>query len=391
MRIGFHYHIPACLDNGRIRTMALQGLFLDSLAKHAEKLILFLHAPAPIEMHLMDYTIEADNVEWVDIGEHTSLPRRIWNAGTSMRAVDTRINAVDVLLFRAPSPLLPLIIKRLPKAVQLAYLVVGEASESLNDLRQPWWRKQLIRQFILWNEGRQHHFASKAAVIFSNSAPLVEKYKKLNPNTLQVRTTTLRETDFLQVEDRCQSGPIQLLYTGRIESGKGLLTLAAAAIRLIQTGTDCRLNVVGWSEKGDTTLEASQQLFETAGLASHFTFHGKKKAGPELFEYYRNADIYVLPSQISEGFPRTIWEAMAHSVPVISTPVGSIGQTLTDGENALFIRPGDMEQTAAQIKRLVEDADLRKRLINNAFELAKASTLEQQSLIMYETLRSYVA
>ncbi len=38
----------------------------------------------------------------------------------------------------------------------------------------------------------------------------------------------------------------------------------------------------------------------------------------------KKADIYVIASRSSEGFPRTIWEAMAHCLPVVATKVGSI-------------------------------------------------------------------
>ena len=136
---------------------------------------------------------------------------------------------------------------------------------------------------------------------------------------------TLQATDFYERADTCQKRPIHLLYTGRMDRGKGLADMTAALGMLVEQGYDACLDLVGWPEAGDPILAEIKAEAERMGIAERVTDHGFKPLGEELFAFYKNADIYVIASRSSfEGFPRTIWEAMAHSLPVAATRVGSI-------------------------------------------------------------------
>jgi len=130
-------------------------------------------------------------------------------------------------------------------------------------------------------------------------------------------------------------------------------------------------------------------LFENAGHGAKVVFHGKKKVGEELFAYYRNADAYVMASLLSEGFPRTIWEAMASSTPVIATPVGSISHYLKHGENALLVKP-EVADITDKIRQLAESPELRKKIIVNGLITVGESTLEFQSKKMAGEIMDYV-
>jgi glycosyltransferase involved in cell wall biosynthesis len=92
-----------------------------------------------------------------------------------------------------------------------------------------------------------------------------------------------------------------------------------------------------------------------------------------------------------EGFPRSIWEAMANSVPVIATTVGSIPYNLSDGEDALLIPPKSADAIADKIELLINDATLRKNLIAKAMKVAREVTLESQSKILVGIIESYLS
>ena len=49
MHLGFHYHLPAFEENGKIYTIAFQGLFIDSLAEYCDQVTLFLFTPTQAE------------------------------------------------------------------------------------------------------------------------------------------------------------------------------------------------------------------------------------------------------------------------------------------------------------------------------------------------------
>ena len=72
-------------------------------------------------------------------------------------------------------------------------------------------------------------------------------------------------------------------------------------------------------------------------------------------------DVVALPSW-TEGLPLVVLEAMAAARPVVATPVGGTPEVVLDGETGLLVPPRDPRALAAALQRLVDDADLRRRL-----------------------------
>ena len=87
--------------------------------------------------------------------------------------------------------------------------------------------------------------------------------------------------------------------------------------------------------------------------------------GPEKDLYFRNAYAYCMASR-KEGLPVSILESMSAGLPIITTPVGSIPEILSDEESALFFNPGDADGLCGQMCRLAEDPDMGKRLAIHA-------------------------
>ncbi len=86
--------------------------------------------------------------------------------------------------------------------------------------------------------------------------------------------------------------------------------------------------------------------------------------------YLHNADIFIRPS-LSEGMGNSFIEAMAAGLPVIATPVGGIVDFLKDGETGLFCRVKDPESIAEQVKKLIDNPELKTKLITNASRMVK--------------------
>lgn len=388
MRLGFHYHIPAYLKGGKIITMSLQGLFIDSLAPHCKKVTLFLHSPKKSEMYTMDYEIASSNVELVDLGVHSAVPVRLLRAPFISNKINKSLPEIDILLMRAPTPVLPVITRQIRKKKKFSYLIVGETVEHVDNLAQPGWRKKLIKLYSIWNEERQKAYA-KDALVFFNSAVLQKKYGNNVGKSVLVRTTTLKKSDFFVREDTCLNPVYELLYTGRIERGKGLLDIVEAVGNLNQQGINSRLNIVGWAD--DDTPAAIKKLAEELGVSDKVIFHGKKKVGDELFSFYRKADIFILASQIGEGFPRTITEALANSVPVISTDVGSIGFFHRHKYDIMFVEQKNALDITEKVKEIITNGELRRSLIKNGLKTVAEVTLDVQAEKICKELKEYIS
>jgi glycosyltransferase involved in cell wall biosynthesis len=83
-------------------------------------------------------------------------------------------------------------------------------------------------------------------------------------------------------------------------------------------------------------------------------------------EWMQALDLFVLPSYANEGVPQSIMQAMACGVPVISTPIGSITEAVSDGETGLIVPAQNAERLADSIGTLIMDAERRKQFAANA-------------------------
>lgn len=363
------------------------GRFLDSLAVHCVHITLFLHLPDEGENSKFDYAIQSKKISLVSLPARGSVPNRALLASKYSNIVSKYSPDLDGLLIRGPSPLLPSL-ARAVKQLPVILLLVGDYFAGVDASPQPGWRRELIRLWTWYNYQGQKK-AMRKSLVFVNSRLLFDQFKGKSKQILETRTTTLSEEDLFFRDDTCVHKPIHLLYTGRFDLAKGLLDIVKAMAILCEEGEDIVLDLVGWPEKDSDILLQIDVLAAEKGIHGRIVNHGYKSVGPELFEYYKNADIYILASQSSfEGFPRTIWEAMAHCLPVVATKVGSIPDFITGV--AELVEPKNPAALAAGIKKIIHDERIRKEFIKKGFLLASENTLENQVGAMAEVIKEWV-
>jgi len=386
LRLGFHCHIPALERDGKVWMPAHMGLFVDSLASWCERVVCFQHSPLEHELVQMDYQIRSPNVHLQSIGPHISIPIRTVVAFARRRIFRRWQDELDVLLVRAPTPLLPALASVWSKPIAL--LVVGDYLGGVDDLLQPRWRKELIRLWSRWNYYHQMHIAQHS-LTFVNSRLRYDQLRYQIPDLVETRTTTLSQNGFFHRVDTCSAAPYRLLYTGRILRAKGLFDVVEALPQLADSGFDVVFDLVGMPDKSDPVLEELNTLARSLGVEERVRYHGHKPAGPELLNYYRRADIYIIASQISsEGFPRTIWEAMASSLPVVATEVGSIPAYI--GDAAVLVPPKNVSALTQAVKDLLTHPDLRQKLIQKGMALARDNTLEKRAEEMVNQIERWL-
>lgn len=88
----------------------------------------------------------------------------------------------------------------------------------------------------------------------------------------------------------------------------------------------------------------------------------------DLPPYLKITKVFVRTSR-SEGLGSAFLEAMAAGVPVIGTCIGGIPDFLKDKETGLFAEVGNPGDLAAKIKFLLDNEELRKKLIDNGKSL----------------------
>ena len=387
MKIGFHYHIPAVRSGADILMPGYLGLFIDSLAGKCQKLVCFMHSPLEHEMAEMDYKLRSNNVELVEIGPHIAIPQRSLMAWKNRHIYQQYMKELDLILVRASTPLLPVINSVWKKPLVL--LLVSDATSGLDNLPQPGWRKILIKLWANWYQRREDAIA-RHCLTFVNSQLLFDKLQGKIPFLILTRTTTLGQDDFYERKDTCQGELIRLLYAGRMTRIKGLFEIVEAMHILIQEGFNLCLDLVGMVDNSDPMMDDLMMLAQKKGLKDKVFFHGSHTAGSELLAYYRQADIYVIASKASsEGFPRTIWEAMASSMPVVATAVGSIPAYA--GNACEIVVPKDVAALTAGIRKVLTNPARRQQMIEAGMALAQENTLEKRAEEMVGNIRQWIS
>lgn len=162
----------------------------------------------------------------------------------------------------------------------------------------------------------------------------------------------------------------RLVWTGRLSPQKGIDLLLPALARVVVSGRDFRLEIVGDGPEGPALAATCRQL----GLDGRVAF-----AGPVHRDAVRArlaaADAFVLPSRY-EGMSNAALEAMESGLPILLTMCGGIDTWIDDGIG-WRCHPEDADDLFAALCRLLDTpaADLlamgrrARQLVEREFEI----------------------
>jgi glycosyltransferase involved in cell wall biosynthesis len=110
----------------------------------------------------------------------------------------------------------------------------------------------------------------------------------------------------------------------------------------------------------DDHLSFLKNIVSQNGLDDYFIFTGYKK---EVRAYLKDFDIFVIPSNYPDPFPRTVIEAMSFELPIIGfKAAGGIVESVDDGVTGILNDSGNTEDMGRAILKLIEDPTLRKSM-----------------------------
>ena len=154
---------------------------------------------------------------------------------------------------------------------------------------------------------------------------------------------------------------MDMLCVATITPRKGHLVLIDALARL--ENDNWRLTCAGSTDRDPGTFDAVRDRLAAHGLESRVQFTGSLDREPLAKEYDR-ADLFVLPT-FYEGYGMAVAEALAHGLPVISTPTGGIGE-LVQPHAGVLVTAGDVGGLADALARVMRDASFRQQLMAGA-------------------------
>ena len=162
----------------------------------------------------------------------------------------------------------------------------------------------------------------------------------------------------------------------------------------------------------DTLIEAASRVRGLAGM--HVVIGGTGPEGAEikariardgltnvhlvgyipeldLPDYYRAADVFILPTRTAEGFGLVLMEAAASGVPSIATDSGAPREVVDDGVTGMLVPPGAPDALAAAITKLHRSPELLAEMGRAALARSASFTWDRSIDILERVLQEAVS
>lgn len=101
-----------------------------------------------------------------------------------------------------------------------------------------------------------------------------------------------------------------------------------------------------------------EKLSDALRISEHVSFTGESGNANRLLKAF---DIFAFPS-MDEGMPNVILEAAAAGLPIVTWDLPFYREILTNGENAILVQPGNLDQFRMALQELIENPELRVQL-----------------------------
>ena len=194
------------------------------------------------------------------------------------------------------------------------------------------------------------------------------KYEKLPANRIDVIINGIDQNKYdvvIDIEEqkrKLEIGSDKMIIgtCARLSEQKGLIYLLQAVRDILKHRSDFCVLIVG-----DGPLRGSlESAAEEYRISEYIKFLGYRDDIPALLQLM---DVYVLPS-VFEGLPLSLLEAMAAKRAIIATRVGDNEKVLDDGNNGLLVPSRSALSLQENIERLLDNAQLRRKLGDEAYK-----------------------
>ena len=279
------------------------------------------------------------------------------------------------------------IASKIARSRNVPYIVTihGELNEW--NLQQKRLKKQIYMTAI------QRGILQKSAALHAITQAESNRIRQLEIETpVAMIPNGIHTEEFENLPDRSQfvsrypelENRLIVLFLGRIQQKKGLDILAQAFGNLARTRDDVRLVVAGPDE--DNTLTEVKTILKSHGALEKAVFPGML-TGEQKLEALSAADIFALTSY-SEGFSVALLEALSAGLPLVITDECNFPE-VGDSRAGFVVRPNDSE-TASAVMSLLDSADLRREMSENARRLVRSNytwaRIAEKMFTLYENV-----
>lgn len=193
-----------------------------------------------------------------------------------------------------------------------------------------------------------------------NRRYLTAKFPNIPPDRIRVLHNGV-DLDFFSPGESTSPNAHSILGVGRLVPKKGFEYLLRACSILRNRGLGFRCQIVGQGPGEPALRELSKDL----GLEADVEFLGARNQ-EEVRALMRSATVTCLPclrdgDGNQDALPTVLLEALGCGLPVVSTRLSGIPEIIDSEENGLLVEPGEPDELALALGRVLESESLRQR------------------------------
>jgi phosphatidylinositol alpha-mannosyltransferase len=218
-----------------------------------------------------------------------------------------------------------------------------------------------------------NHLSARVAV----SEAAKELASRYLDGDYQVLFNGIETSRYLKPDAERETQPT-IFFCGRFEPRKGLEVLLGAMKYLPH-------NFTLWIAADGPGIDEMHRLYESD---KRILWLGRITETDKL-ERLSRCTVFCAPSLRGESFGIVLLEAMAAAAPLVTTDIDGYRNVATNELNALLVAPGDEEQLANSITRIVNDTDLSQRLVAGGLKRAQDFSMQhlaEEYVLIYERL-----
>jgi glycosyltransferase involved in cell wall biosynthesis len=162
------------------------------------------------------------------------------------------------------------------------------------------------------------------------------------------------------------SGAVTVVLAARMLRDKGVVEFVEAARQLGGNSAKVRFVLVGDPDPSNPASLSEQQLRDwvTQDIVEWWGWR------EDIAKVYQSAHIACLPSY-REGFPKSLQEAAACGLPIVTTDVPGCREVIRDGRNGILVPSRDAAALAQALETLIANPALRTSMGRASREIAE--------------------
>jgi glycosyltransferase involved in cell wall biosynthesis len=149
----------------------------------------------------------------------------------------------------------------------------------------------------------------------------------------------------------------KIVFAARLLWDKGVAEFVEAAKCLNSEGIDAEFVIAGDPDPGNPASIPEETLSQWRELP----FINMLGHVSDMVNFLENADVMVLPSY-REGLPRSLIEAAAAGLPIVTTDVPGCRETVENGVNGYLTPVRDSLALAEALKKILKNPELAKQM-----------------------------